>query len=151
MEQKRKINIKNRKASFEYEFLDNIFESGVILHGSEIKSIRQNGASINEAYCYVNNNEIFIKNMYISELKNAAKQHEPSRERKLLLTKKEINKIIIELKNKGITLIPICLYNKKGLVKINITLAKGKKNYDKRSSIRETDKKRDSDRELNSL
>lgn len=150
MDKVKRISVKNRKASFEFKLLDE-FECGIVLVGSEVKSIRQNGASINSAYCYVNNNEIFIKNMHISELKNSATQHEPLRERKLLLTKKEINKIATKLKNKGLTLIPTYLYNKKGLIKININLARGKKLYDKSMSIKTKDLERDKNRELNSL
>ena len=142
-----KISIKNKTASFEYNLLDS-YECGIVLYGSEVKSLYQNGASINEAYCYVNNNEVFIKNMHISELKNSTTQHEPLRERKLLLTKKEINKIATKLKNKGLTLVPTYLYNKKGLIKINISLAKGKKLWDKRDSIKSKDLERDKNREL---
>jgi len=145
MENIKKISIKNRKASFEYELLD-YFEVGIILFGSEVKSIRAGNVSISEAYCYVNNNEVFIKNMHIQELKNAAIQHEPLRERKLLLTKKEINKIVIQLKNKGLTLVPIYLYNKKGLIKLKISIAKGKKLFDKRNSIKSKDIERDMNR-----
>ena len=143
MEQKNKISIKNRTASFEYELMEE-FNAGVVLFGSEVKSIRQNGASINSSYCYINNNEVFIKNMHISELKNSASQHEPLRERKLLLTKKEINKLTVQLKNKGLTLIPTYIYNKKGLIKLKVFLAKGRKNHDKRENI----KKKDVEREL---
>lgn len=146
------VNIHNRKASFEYHFVET-FEAGLVLFGTEVKSIRQNGASISEAYCYINNKEVFIKGMHISTLKNAGdSQHEPLRERKLLLSKKEISKIDKELKNKGITLIPVSLYtNSRGLMKIKIALAKGKKLYDKRESIKEKDSKRDADRSLKGL
>ena len=94
-----KISVQNRKASFEYELLEE-FDAGIMLFGSEIKSIRAGNVSISEAYCYVNNNEVFIKGMHIQNLKDAAVPHDPIGDRKLLLTKKEINKIIIELKNK---------------------------------------------------
>lgn len=146
----KRISVKNRKASFEFELLEE-FECGIVLFGSEVKSIRAGNVSISESYCYINNREVFIKNMHIQEMKNAAVQHEPLRERKLLLRKKEINKIEIQLKNKGLTLVPTYLYNKKGLIKLKVSIAKGKKLYDKRSSIRETDIKRDTDREINSL
>lgn len=146
------ISIKNRKASFEYEFLEE-FEAGVMLLGTEIKSVRQGGTNINDAYCYCNNGELFIKNMHISLLKNAGEnQHEPARERKLLLTKKEINKIIDKLKNKGLTVIPVSLYtNSRGLVKIKIAICKGKKMYDKRDAIKNADIKRETDKELKTL
>jgi SsrA-binding protein len=136
------ISIKNRKASFEFELLDE-FEVGIVLLGSEVKSIRAGNVSITEAYCYVNKGEVFIKNMHIQELKNAPVQHEPLRERKLLLTKKEIYKIETQLKNKGLTLVPTYLYNKKGLIKLKLRLAKGKKLYDKRESIKAKDVERD--------
>lgn len=147
MEQTSKIGVKNRKASFEYELLEE-FDAGIKLVGSEIKSIRLGNVSISDAYCYISNGEVFIKNMHISELKNAPQQHEPLRERKLLLTKKEINKIALKLKNKGLTLVPTYLYgNKKGLAKLKISLAKGKKLFDKRESIKQKDIERDIKRE----
>jgi SsrA-binding protein len=146
MEKAQKISVKNRKASFEFELLDE-FEVGIVLFGSEVKSIRSGNVSITEAYCYVNKGEIFIKNMHIQELKNAPVQHEPLRERKLLLTKKEIIKIETQLKNKGLTLVPTYLYNKKGLIKLKLRLAKGKKLYDKRESIKAKDVERDLKRE----
>ena len=142
MEKIQNISIKNRKASFEFELLDD-FEVGIVLLGSEVKSIRAGNVSITEAYCYVNKGEVFIKNMHIQELKNAPVQHEPLRERKLLLTKKEIYKIETQLKNKGLTLVPTYLYNKKGLIKLKLRLAKGKKLYDKRESIKAKDVERD--------
>lgn len=142
-----KISVQNRKASFEYELLEE-FDAGIMLFGSEIKSIRAGNASISESYCYINNGEVFIKGMHIQNLKDAAVPHDPIGDRKLLLTKKEINKIIIELKNKGLTLIPTYLYNKKGLAKIKIRIAKGKKLYDKRESIKKKDVERDTKREI---
>lgn len=142
MEKIKNISVKNRKASFEFELLDE-FEVGIVLLGSEVKSIRAGNVSITEAYCYVNKGEVFIKNMHIQELKNAPVQHEPLRERKLLLTKKEIYKIETQLKNKGLTLVATYLYNKKGLIKLKLRLAKGKKLYDKRESIKAKDVERD--------
>lgn len=146
MEKTNKISIQNRKASYEFELLEE-FEAGIILFGSEVKSIRAGNVSITEAYCYVNKREIFVKGMHIQEFKNSAVPHEPTRERKLLLTKKEISKIELALKNKGLTLIPTYMYNKKGLVKLKIRLAKGKKLYDKRESIKAKDIERDLKRE----
>lgn len=142
MEKTNKISVNNRKASFEYELLDE-FDAGIVLFGSEVKSIRQGQVSISEAYCYINKGEVFVKNMHIPELKNAVAPHEPLRERKLLLTKKEIAKIELKLKNKGLTLVPTFMYNKKGLIKLKIRLAKGKKLYDKRESIKQKDIERD--------
>lgn len=141
-----KISVKNRKASYEFELLEE-FEAGIVLLGSEVKSIRGGQISISEAYCYVKDGEIFVKNIHIPELKNAPVQHEPLRERKLLLTKKEIQKIELKLKNKGLTLVPTYLFNKKGLIKLKISLAKGKKLWDKRQSIKQKDVERDLKRE----
>lgn len=146
MENKKKISVKNRKASFEFQLLEE-FDAGIILVGSEIKSIRQGHVSISESYCYVNKGEVFIKNMHIQELKDAAVQHEPLRDRKLLLTKKEIKKIETKLKDKGLTLVPTYMYNKKGLVKLKISLAKGKKLFDKREDKKAKDIERDLKRE----
>jgi SsrA-binding protein len=146
MEKTKDISINNRKASFEFQLLDEFF-AGIVLFGSEVKSIRAGNVSITEAYCYVNGGEVFIKNMHIQELKNAPVQHEPLRERKLLLTKKEINVIEAELKNQGLTLIATHMYNKKGLIKLKLCLAKGKKLYDKRESIKAKDIERDLKRE----
>lgn len=146
MEKVQKISVKNRKASYEYELLDE-FDCGIMLVGSEVKSIRKGNVSITEAYCYINKGEVFVKNMHIQELKDAAVQHEPIRDRKLLLTKKEIHKIDLQLKNKGLTLVPTFMYNKKGLIKLKIRLAKGKKLYDKREAIKKKDVERDLKRE----
>ncbi len=148
-----KINIYNRKASFEYIFIQE-FEAGIVFLATEVKSLRQNqSANIADAYCYINKGEIFIKNMHIPMLKNAGnEQHDPLRERKLLLTKKEIRKIENELKNQGLTVVPIAMYtNSTGLVKMKIAISKGKKNFDKRNSIKEKDVKRDTDRTLKSI
>lgn len=151
-EKKRKIgfHVVNRKASYEYELGDE-FDCGIVLLGSEIKSIRKGDVNISDAYCYINNGQIIIKNMHISQLQDAAVQHDPIRDRPLLITKKEFKKIEAEVKTSGITLVPTLLYNKKGLAKLKIRLAKGKKLYDKRESIKKKDAERDTDRELNSL
>ena len=139
-----KINIKNRKASFEYQFIDK-YIAGIELLGTEIKSIRNNEANISDAYCIIKNNEIFLINLHISEYKNASlNNHNPKRERKLLLNKQEINKIEKKTKEKGNTIIPIRLFiNNKGKAKVEISVAKGKKIYDKREDIKERDMKRD--------
>ena len=151
-EKNNSIDIQNRKASFEYHFLDTI-EAGIVLLGTEVKSLRQNGANISDAYCYVSKGEMFIKNMHISMLKNVGdNQHEPLRERKLLLSKKQIRKLVNELKNQGLTIVPVSLYtNSRGLVKIKIALAKGKKLFDKRDSIKAKDVKRETDRALKGI
>jgi len=139
-----KINIKNRKASFEYQFIDK-YIAGIVLLGTEIKSIRNNEANISDAYCIIKNNEIFLINLHISEYKNASlNNHNPKRERKLLLNKQEINKIEKKTKEKGNTIIPIRLFiNNKGKAKVEISVAKGKKIYDNREDIKERDMKRD--------
>lgn len=134
------INIQNRKASFEYAFLER-YRAGIVLKGSEVKSVREGKANINEAYCYVRNGEVFIKGMHIAEYKNAgAFAHAAVADRKLLLTKKEIKKITEMLKNKGLTLIPLALFiNERGFVKLEVAVAKGKKVYDKRETLRKRD------------
>ena len=130
-----KVNIKNRKASYEYQFIDK-YIAGIALLGSEIKSIRNNEANISDAYCIIKNHEVFLINLHISEYKNASlNNHNPKRERKLLLNKQEINKIEKKTKEKGNTIIPIRLFiNNKGKAKVEISVAKGKKIYDKRES-----------------
>jgi len=143
-----KVNIKNRKASFEYQFIDK-YIAGIMLLGTEIKSIRDNKASISDAHCVFIDNELFVKNLHIAEYSNGGKNnHEPKRQRKLLLNKQELSKMIGKVKEKGMAIIPIRLFiNEKGIAKLEIALAKGKKIYDKRESIKEKDQKRDIARE----
>ena len=143
------INIKNRKAKFEYEFLEK-FTAGLQLYGTEIKSIRAGKASIIEAYCYLNNGEVFIKNMYIAEYEQGSyNNHEPRRERKLLLNRNEIEKLIKKKKDVGLTIIPLSLFiNGKGYAKLDIALAKGKKLHDKRHDLKAKDDKRNMDRAM---
>ena len=138
------INIKNRKASFEYQFIST-FVAGISLLGTEIKSIRNNKANISDAHCLFLDNELYVKNLHIAEYPNGGYlNHEPKRDRKLLLTRKELNKIMTKVKEKGNSIIPIRLFiNEKGIAKIEIVLAKGKKLYDKRESIKQKDYKRD--------
>ena len=142
-----KINIKNRKASYEYQFI-NTFISGIILVGTEIKSIRNNKANISDAYCTFNGSELFVRNLHIGEYSNGGKNnHEPKRERKLLLNKQELKKMLNKVKEKGNSIVPIRLFiNEKGKAKLEIALAKGKKIYDKRESLKEKDLKRDIER-----
>ena len=139
------IDIRNRKASFEFAFIDR-YTAGIVLRGSEIKSIREGKANIHDAHCIINNGELFVKGMNISEYNNAGQYgHIPTAERKLLLTKKEIKKLADALKNKGLTIIPLRMFiNEKGYAKLEIALAKGKKVHDKRETI----KKRDTEREI---
>jgi len=141
------INIKNRKASFEYHIL-NTYTAGLSLLGTEIKSIRNNKANISDAYCTFVDEELYVKNLHISEYTNGGyNNHEPKRDRKLLLNKIEINKLLGKVKEKGNSIIPIRLFiNQTGRCKLEISLAKGKKIYDKRESIKEKDLKRENDR-----
>lgn len=141
------ISIKNRKASFNFHFLEE-FEAGVALMGSEIKSIRSGRVSLQEAFCVFHKNELWIKNLHIAAYEQSGHYgHEPFRLRKLLLHKKELNKLQEKLGDQGLTLIPTKLYiNKRGLCKIRVALAKGKKLYDKRQDIKKKDMKREIDR-----
>jgi SsrA-binding protein len=138
---------KNRKASFEYFFLDE-YTAGIQLTGTEIKSVRLNQVSIAEAYCLFDKSDLVIRNMNIEHYKEGTyNNHEPRRDRKLLLNYTELKKLTGKLKDKGLTIIPIRLFiNERGLAKLQITLAKGKKNYDKRESIKQKDVKRQLDR-----
>lgn len=142
-----KINIKNRKASFEYEFLE-VLEAGIQLMGTEIKSIREGNVSIKEGYCIFKDGELYLKNIHISEYTEGSyNNHEPLRDRKLLLHKSEIEKLSKKKKDVGLTIIPVRLYiNEKGLAKVKIALAKGKKMYDKRQDLKLKDDKRQIDR-----
>lgn len=142
------INIKNKKARFEYEFLDT-YIAGIVLAGSEIKSIRLGKASITESFCEFNElGELFVINMQVDEYSYATHfNHLPKAARKLLLKKQELKKLEKEVKNTGLTIIPLNLFvNDNGLAKLKIVLAKGKKIYDKRESIKDRDNKRNLDR-----
>lgn len=142
------INIKNKKARFEYEIIDK-YTAGIVLTGTEIKSIRQSKASIAESFCEFNEQgELFVINMSIEEYAYGNySNHRPKAERKLLLNKRELKKLEKEVKNTGLTIVPLRLFiNEKGFAKLEIALAKGKKLYDKRESIKDRDNKRDLDR-----
>lgn len=143
------VNIKNKRARFEYEFIDT-YTAGIQLTGTEIKSIRESKASIVEAYGVVVKGEVFIRNMYIQEYANGTHyNHEPKRDRKLLMNRVEINKIEKKLKTKGLTLVPIRLYiNNKGRAKLDIAVGQGKKLHDKRDDLKEKDAKREMDRRM---
>lgn len=147
LELAKKVDIKNKKASFEYFFLDT-FVAGIMLRGTEIKSIRQQKVNMQDAYCYVHDNAVYVKNLHISAYdKGSYLNHDPLRERKLLLQKKEINKIVKKLTDQGTTLIPVRLFiTDRGFAKLEIALAKGKKLYDKREDLKEKDAKRTLDR-----
>ena len=137
------ISIKNRKASHEYQFIDT-YEAGIALKGSEIKSIREGKVSLPEAFCHFQKGELFIKSMTISQYTEGTyNNHDPLRERKLLLKKVELEKLRKKSEEKGLTIIPTKLYiNSRGLAKIQIALARGKKLYDKRESLKQKDQKR---------
>lgn len=141
------INIKNKRATFDYELLDT-YTAGLVLTGTEIKSIRLGKASLVDTFCYFEKGELWVKNMYVAEyFYGTYNNHAPRRERKLLLNRKELRKIERAVKETGQTIVPTRLFlNDKGLAKLNIAVAKGKKQYDKRQSLREKDDKRDMDR-----
>ncbi|MGD2004106.1 MAG: SsrA-binding protein SmpB [Flavobacteriales bacterium] len=138
------VEIKNKRAKFDYEWLDT-YTAGLQLVGTEVKSIRMGKASIAEAYCYMTEGELFIKGMNVTEWSHGnIFNHDPIRERKLLLSKRELDKIDKALKDQGTTVVPTKLFiSEKGWIKLNIAVAKGKKNYDKRQSLKEKDAKRD--------
>lgn len=143
------VNIKNKRASFEFQFLET-YTAGLVLTGTEIKSIRNSKASITEAYCYFANGELFIKNMHIADYEKASfYKHDPKADRKLLLSRHELNKLNKGIKNQGLTIIPLRLFlSDKGWAKIEIALSKGKKLYDKREDMKSKDAKRDIDRAM---
>ncbi len=142
------VHIRNKKAGFEYELLEK-FVAGIQLFGTEIKSIRMGKASINEAYCAFHGNELYVQGMHIAEYWwGTVNNHDPKRERKLLLSRKELNRLLKKSQEKGLTLVATHLFiNERGLAKLEIALARGKKLYDKREDI----KSRDSQRELDRL
>lgn len=141
------INIKNRRATFDYEIVE-IFTAGIVLTGTEIKSIRQGKAGLTDTYCMVENNEMWMKGMYIAEYSYGSyNNHATHRDRKLLLTRKEINKIGKASQQPGYSIIPLRLFiDERGFAKVEIAIARGKKQYDKRQSIKEREDKRAMDR-----
>jgi SsrA-binding protein len=144
----KKVNILNKKAKFEYQLIDQ-YKAGIVLTGTEIKSIRLNKASISESFCEFNDNqELFIINMFIDEYEFGNHyNHKTKSQRKLLLNKKELKKLNKDVKNTGLTIIPLKVFiNEKGFAKVLISLAKGKKTYDKRQVIKERENKINLDR-----
>lgn len=142
------INIQNKKARFEYEVLDR-YTAGIVLTGTEIKSIRQSKASIAESFCEFNEQgELFVINMYIQEYMHGSYyNHNPRSQRKLLLNRKELRKLHKEVKNVGLTIVPLRLFlSEKGLAKLDIALVRGKKIHDKRNTMKDRDNKRNLDR-----
>lgn len=145
---KKSVNVLNKKAGYLYELLDS-YTAGIVLTGTEIKSIREGKASIAESFCEFNeNSELFVVNMTVQEYDYGNHfNHKPKAERKLLLNKKELQKLEKEVKNSGLTIIPTKLFiNEKGFAKLRIALAKGKKLFDKRESIKDRENKRNLDR-----
>jgi SsrA-binding protein len=141
------VNIKNKKAGHEY-FLLQEFTAGIQLSGTEIKSIRDGKASIVDAYCTFKGNELFVINMHIAEYTYGTyNNHEPKRDRKLLLTKRELRKLQTKVKERGFTIVPTLLFiNEKGLAKLSIALAKGKHHFDKRETLKNKDHQREIER-----
>ncbi|MDR3118488.1 MAG: SsrA-binding protein [Mediterranea sp.] len=141
------LTIKNKRAGFDYEFIET-FTAGIVLTGTEIKSIRMGKASLVDTYCFLSRGEVWVKNMHIAEyFYGSYNNHVVRRDRKLLLNRKEIKKLERGTKETGFTIIPVRLFiNEKGLAKVVIALAKGKKQYDKRESLKEKDDRRDMDR-----
>lgn len=139
------MEIKNRSASYEY-FIEDTFDAGMMLTGTEVKAIRDGRVSFNDSYCLLDRGELYVKGLHISPYEfGSYANHNPTRERKLLLKKKELDKIAQKLKEKGFTIIPLSIYfNQRGYAKMRIGLGKGKKLHDKRESI----KQRESEREI---
>ncbi|MBP5330391.1 MAG: SsrA-binding protein SmpB [Lachnospiraceae bacterium] len=142
-----KLVANNKKAYYDY-FIEDTYEAGIALAGTEVKSVRMGKCSIKESYIQVENNEMYIFGMHISPYeKGNIFNKDPLRTRKLLLHKNEIMKLKVQVAEKGYTIVPLTVYLKEGLVKVSIGLAKGKKNYDKRDSIAKKDERRDKERE----
>lgn len=138
------VNLKNKQAYYNYEILDK-FQAGVVLLGTEMKSLRMSQANFTDGYCYFQGSELFMRGLHVSPYKQASfKNHEPDREKKLLLKRTELAKLHKRVKERGFSIIPLRLYiNDRGLAKIEIALGKGKKVHDKRDSIKERDLKKE--------
>lgn len=149
MHYKSNVLIRNKRASFDYEFIDR-YEAGIQLYGTEIKSIRDGKAGLADTYCTFLNDELWIKNMHIATyVFGTYNNHDVQRDRKLLLHKKELQKLHKEIKESGLTIVPTKLYiNDKGIAKLEIALARGKKSYDKRQTLKEKEDKRMMDRAM---
>ncbi len=149
LRRKSPVQIRNKKASYEYYFID-VYTAGIVLTGTEIKSIRLGKASLVDSFCYIDKGEIWVQGMSISPyFYGSFANHEQRRERKLLLNKREIKKLEEETKNPGFTIVPLLVFiDDKGHAKMDIALARGKKVYDKRQSIKEKEDKRQMDRAM---
>lgn len=144
MDKKDRVVASNKKARRDYT-IEDIYEAGIVLKGTEVKSIRNSKVSVNEAYCTINKGEVFINGMHVNPYEfGNIHNTDPTRPRKLLLNRREINKIVGKINEKGYTLIPLSVNLRKGLIKLDIALGKGKKNYDKRQDIA----KKDADRRI---
>lgn len=137
-------DIRNRQATFEY-FIEDKYEAGMVLTGTEIKSLREGKASFNDSFCIIHKGEMYVRSLHIAEYTHGtSSNHNPLRERKLLLNKKELRKIEGKIKEKGITVVPLKIFfSEKGLAKMQIGLGKGKKLYDKRETIKQRDNQRE--------
>lgn len=146
--QQKKIEIVNRRAKFEYFFTDE-FEAGIVLTGTEIKSIRLGNANLTDSYCLFENGELWVRSMFVKEYEfGTDNNHQPRRNRKLLLRRVELRKLDKKVRERGNTIVPYKLYlNDKGLAKLTIVLATGKKSFDKRNTIKDRDEKRSRERE----
>ena len=145
------MELNNRKALHEY-YIEGRYNAGMVLTGTEIKSLRTGKVSFNDSYCFFQNNELFVKSLHIAEYKYGTDaNHDPLQDRKLLLTKRELRKLETKIKEKGYSIIPLRIFiNEKGLAKMEIGLAKGKKNYDKRDTIKNRELERELKRKYNS-
>ncbi|MFR9651584.1 MAG: SsrA-binding protein SmpB [Rikenellaceae bacterium] len=143
------INIRNRRATYDYEIIDE-YVAGIVLYGSEIKSIRMGKASLTESYCYFDNGELWIKGMNIAEYHWASiNNHVPKRDRKLLLTQRELAKLQRSVQDKGLTIVGLKMFlNDRGLAKVVVGLARGRREYDKREYIKGNDAKREMDKAM---
>ncbi len=139
----------NRKARFEYELLDR-FEAGIVLLGTEVKSLREGKITLGDAYCAIDRNgEVYLRDAHISPYSHGTHtNHDPLRPRKLLLNRKEIRRLAQRIREKGLTVVPTRMYFKRGKAKVEIALAKGKKQYDKRARIKDRDQQRESERQM---
>lgn len=149
MEGEQEVIVENRKAGFNYQLSDK-YTAGIMLTGTEIKSVRSGKVNLSDSYCYFRRGDLYVKSMHISEYKlGNINNHEPRRDRKLLLKKRELKRLQAKLKERGYTLVPTMLFlNERGIAKLEIALAQGKKRYDKSRSIKEKDIKREMDKEL---
>lgn len=145
----KKINIHNKRAGFDFEIVQK-FEAGILLTGTEIKAIREGGGSISEAFCVMRDGELYVKNMTIPEYSHGAyANHEPTRQRKLLLKKRELERIDAKMRERGFSIIPIRVYiGERNYAKVEIGLGRGKKKFDKRDSLKQKETKREMDRVL---